>query len=126
MIAMKPLVFFVITICLCVTKTNSQVVVIKIEDISTYMGDSVKICTKIYGGRYLFRMKDKPTHLEVGADYPKNPITIVIWGKDRENFEERPEMMYAYRNACITGKLEFNKDKPQIIVTNPSQIVLQQ
>lgn len=123
---MKSLAFLVIIICFCVIKSNSQVVVIKIEEISKHLGDSVKICTKIYGGRYLYRMKDAPTYLEAGADYPKNPLTIVIWGKDRENFEERPEMMYAYRNAYITGKLELNKDKPQIIVTKPSQIVQQQ
>lgn len=122
---MKSLAFLVLIICLCVIKSNAQVVIIKIEDILKHMGDSVKICTKIYGARYLYRIKDAPTYLEAGADYPKNPFTIVIWGKDRENFEERPEMMYAYRNACITGKLELNKDKPQIIVTKPSQIVLQ-
>jgi hypothetical protein len=70
-------------------------------------------------------MKNSPTYLEIGAEYPNQLLTIVIWGKYRQNFEYRPEMVYAFRNACITGKLELNKDKPQIIVSKPSQVVLQ-
>ncbi|MBS1598384.1 MAG: hypothetical protein JST75_09160 [Bacteroidetes bacterium] len=50
--------------------------------------------------------------MEVGDDYPNQPLTIVIWVKDRENFEDIPEMMYVYKDACITGKLVLDKGKP--------------
>lgn len=121
---MKVEIILSIVFCFCCANANSQEV-IKIEDISKHIGDTVKICTKIYGGRFLYRLKNSPTFLEVGDDYPNQLLTIVIWGKDLENFEDRPEMMYVYRDVCITGKLELDNGKPQIIVSKPTQIVLQ-
>ncbi len=52
---------------------------VKIEDLNKHVGDSVTICTKIYGGIYLDRSKGTPTFLNAGANYPNSPLTIVIW-----------------------------------------------
>lgn len=49
----------------------------------------------------------------------------MIAKKDRENFEDSPEMMYAYKDVCITGKLKLEKGKPIIIVAKPEQIIIQ-
>ena len=122
---MKYLTLLIVCICFCIKKANTQVV-IRIEDVTKHIGDSVKICTKIYGGRFQIRFKDSPTYLEVGDDFPNQPLTIVIWKKDRDNFEDRPEMMYAYKDVCITGRLEIDKGKVQMVVTKPAQIILQE
>jgi hypothetical protein len=76
---MKLLLCLLIFFSFCIKEVNSQVVV-KIEDAYKHIGDSVKIYTRIYGGRHLYRIMDSPTYLDVGADYPNYPLSIVIWG----------------------------------------------
>ena len=46
---------------------------IKLEEIGKHNGDSVKVCTKIYGVIYLERSKGTPTFLNAGGSYPNNP-----------------------------------------------------
>ena len=40
---------------------------IKIEDAKNHIGDSVKICARIYGGKYLPNVKGQPTLLNIGG-----------------------------------------------------------
>ena len=98
---------------------------IKIDDAKNHLGDSVKICTKIYGGRYLENTKGSPTFLNAGGYYPNAPLTIVIWADARKEFNNTPEEFYKGKEVCITGKIELYKDKPQIVVSSKSQIVEQ-
>jgi len=96
---------------------------IKLDDISKHVGDSVKVCAKIYGGIFLERAKDTPTFLNVGGAYPNNPLTVVIWGDVRKTFEEKPEEFYKDKAVCIFGKVTLYKDKPQIVLYNKNQLV---
>ena len=96
---------------------------IKLEEVGKHVGDSVKICAKIYGGIFLDRSKDTPTFLNVGGAYPNNPLTIVIWTDLRKEFEQKPEEFYKDKNVCIFGKITLFKDKPQIILYSKSQLV---
>lgn len=96
---------------------------IKIEDINTHIGDSVKICAKIHGGIFLMRTGNKPTFLNVGGDYPANPLTLVIWPDVRQTYTENPETFYKNKVVCIYGKLVLYKEKPQIVIANKNQIV---
>lgn len=121
---MKLLVLSLLTSLLFYSKANAQTF-IKIEDANKHIGDSVKICSKIYGGNFYSRIQGSPTYLYVGDDFPKNPLAVFILKKDRENFEDRPEMMYVYKDVCISGKLELDKGKPVLVVTKPAQIILQ-
>lgn len=121
---MKKSLLYLLTLIIFTSKANAQITV-KIEDISNHVGDSVKICTKIYGARYIPRAQDSPTFLDAGDVYPNNPLIILIQKKDRENFDERPEMKYVYKSVCITGKVDLDKGKPRIIVTSPEQISIE-
>ncbi|MEP7373967.1 MAG: hypothetical protein ABI675_11295 [Chitinophagaceae bacterium] len=97
---------------------------IKIEDVSKHVGDSVTVCTKIYGGIFLDRSKDTPTLLNVGDKYPNAPLTIVIGPDARQQFKEKPEVFYKDKDVCISGKISLYKDKPQIVVYSEKQIVV--
>lgn len=95
---------------------------IKIEDAKNHVGDSVRICTKIYGDRFLETSKGTPTFLNAGANYANAPLTLVIWADARKEFKNKPEEYYIGKDLCITGRIEIYKEKPQIIIINEAQI----
>lgn len=98
--------------------------VIKIEDINGHVGDSVTICTKIYGGIFLDRSKGTPTLLNAGGSYPNAPLTVLLWPDTRSKYKTAPEELFKDRNVCITGKIILYKEKPEIVIYDEKQIVL--
>ena len=98
---------------------------IKQDEMSNHIGDSVKICIKIYGGIYLDRSKGTPTLLNAGDSYPRNPLTLVIGEDIRQTFAEKPEEFFKGKDVCITEKLELYKEKIQIRIGTKEQIALQ-
>jgi hypothetical protein len=119
---MKQSLLITITLLLSVIVQAQQE--IKIEDLSKHIGDSVTVCTKIYGGIYLDRSKGTPTFLNAGANYPNSPLTIVIWADARQKFKEAPEVFYKDKEVCITGKVILYKEKTEIVVYDEKQIVV--
>jgi len=99
---------------------------IKIEDAAKHEGDSVTICTKIFGARYFETSNRSPTLLNAGAKYPDAPLTIVIFGESRPAFKNKPEEFYPDKNICVTGKIIMYKGKPEIIVSQEKDIVVKE
>lgn len=97
---------------------------IKIEDLSKHVGDSVTVCSKIYGGIFLDRSKEQLTLLNAGDKYPNAPLTIVIGPEARARFENKPELFYKDKEVCVTGKISLYKEKPQIVVYDVQQIAV--
>jgi len=95
---------------------------IDIADVANHVGDSVKICSKIYGGKYLEQTKGSPTFLNVGGNYPDAPFTLVIWNDVRKQFKYMPEDILKGKDVCIYGKIILYKNKPEIVISNPNQI----
>lgn len=100
------------------TKQESQIISVSIEKIGDYIGQTVKVCTKIYSTKELPSI----TFLNCGAPYPNSPLTTVIFKSDLGNFKNNPAQFYNEKTVCITGKVELYKDKPEIILKNESQI----
>ena len=100
--------------------------VIKLDSIKQHIGDSVTVCGKVYGGLYLENAKNSPTLLNIGANYPNQLLTVVIWGDVRKDFTVKPEEDFANKEICITGKVELFKEKAQIVIRNPTQIGLKE
>src|SRR5687768_16401544 len=80
---------------------------IRIDDAKNHVADSVKICTKIFGGKYLENSKETPTFLNAGGNYPNAPLTIVIWADARKEFNNTREEFYKGKEVCITRKVEL-------------------
>lgn len=87
-----------------------------------HIGESQTVCGTVASTFYSNRGKGQPTFLNLNKPYPNQIFTIVIWGSDRANFESPPETMYRDKKVCIKGKIATYKDKPQIVVKDPSQI----
>lgn len=116
---------YIVTIAffLYASNTFSQVK-IELTDVSKHIGDSVRISAVIYGGKYLEQAKGAPTFLNVGGDYPKAPLTLVIWNEVRKQFHKQmPEVILKGKECVIFGKIELYRGKPQIVIYNAKQIV---
>lgn len=97
---------------------------IKAEDIGKHVGDSVKICSKVFSARYFEQAKNSPTLLNIGAAFPNQLFTVVIWSEVRKQFETAPEVFFLNQHICVTGKVELFKDKPQIVLQGKEQITI--
>lgn len=95
---------------------------IKVEDAKDNVGDTVKICTKIFDSNYEENSKGSPTYLYTSAHNPNATLTFVIWGEKRKYFDYKPEKDLKEREVCVTGKIELLKDKPIIVIEKQSQI----
>ena len=98
---------------------------IRVEDALNHIGDSVKICSKVYDTKSLYRTKGSPTILNVGGPYPNALLRVVLWAEVKEKFDIKLEEFYRDRNICIYGKIQLHKGKPQIIVRSEHQLVEQ-
>ncbi len=116
---MKPILIAIF--CLTVAPSFAQQQ-IKIEEAKNHAGDSVKICSKIYGSKYLESAKDPLTLLDVGGKYPDNFLTIVIHDDAKKLFKKPPEEYYKGAQVCVTGRIQIFKGKPEIVVNDPQQI----
>ena len=114
-------VFIFIAACLFSSYAFTQTK-INVEDVSKHVGDSVTVCTKVFGTKFF--EKSQMTLLNLGAAYPGSPLTVVIFGKDLPNFKVAPEKIYADKEICVTGVIKEFKGKIEIIVSVPSAIVL--
>lgn len=104
---------------------KKEIIDASVDGLEQYEGKIVKVCTKIYGTKFLDNNGGKPTFLNAGGAFPNAPLTILIWGDNRKNFKNAPEKYYDGKNVCITGKVVIYKGKPEIIVTKEDEIVVQ-
>lgn len=98
---------------------------IKIEDAAKHEGDSVIICAKIFGAKYFENSNRSPTLLNAGAKYPDAPLTFVIFGESRASFKNKPEEFYPDKRICVTGRVVIYKGKPEIIIYDEKQVVVE-
>lgn len=95
---------------------------IVLEDVQHHVGDSVKVCGKVYGMRTFESAKNSPTLLNLGAAFPNQLLTVVLWGDVRKQLDKTPEELYKDQKVCITGRIELFKEKPQIVVRRKEDI----
>jgi len=114
--------FFTLLLSVTATLANAQTA-IALEDVSKHIGDSVTVCGKVADMRYFETSKNKPTFLNIGAKYPNQQLTLVIWENVRTQFTGKVEDLYK-KDICITGRIILYKEKPEIIIEKPEQIVI--
>ena len=94
---------------------------IPIDSVSAYIGQHVKVCDKVVG-TFVTKGEKPVTYLNLGADYPNNKLTIVIFHKDLINFPITPSDHFKGMNVCVIGEISTYKDKVQIIAKRLEQI----
>lgn len=114
--AIHALLFFSLPFFACSQTT------IRLDEVKNHVGDSVKVCGKVYSARFMENIKNTPAFLNIGAAFPNQLLTVVIWGDARTKFETKPEEQYAGKEICISGKIELYKEKAQMDIKELAQI----
>jgi hypothetical protein len=104
--------------------TAAQTNKITASEAKNHVSEVQTVCGKVASTHYATRSKGQPTFLNLDEPYPKEIFTILIWGSDRSKFGT-PETKYQDVKVCITGKITSFDGKPEIVATDPSQIVQQ-
>jgi DNA/RNA endonuclease YhcR with UshA esterase domain len=115
---MKKLAF-ILLIGFASVKTFAQTA-IAAKDAAKHIGEEVTITDKIYGGKFL----EGPgiTLLDVGGAHPNEVLVLLIKGDDRKKFTGSPEDIFKSKQVTVTGKVIDYKGKPEIVITEASQI----
>lgn len=98
---------------------------VKIGQLIGHVGDSVTVCGKVEGGKFLPNSSDSLTLINLGKPYPNQLLTIVIHGAQRNLFSGTPESDWLGRTMCIKGRVSLFNDKPQIRIWSADQITFQ-
>ena len=88
------------------------------SDAAKHIGETGTVCGKVAGTRYL---ENSITFLNFEKPYPETPFTAIIRQENRSKFG-KPEETYRDQDVCVTGKIEEYNKRPQIVLTEPSQI----
>jgi hypothetical protein len=102
--------------------TAAQTNKITAAEAKDHVGEIRTVCGKVVSTHYASGSKGQPTFLNLDEPYPKEVFTILIWGNDRAKFGT-PETKYKDAKVCVTGKITSHREKPEIMATEPSQIV---
>ncbi len=82
-----------------------------------YVGKDVMVCGTVYEVRPF----SKGTYINVGARYPNQHISFLVWETDHQKFNARFGGLGVFQGAqaCAQGLVENYKSKLQIKVSNP-------
>ncbi|QQL50364.1 hypothetical protein [Mucilaginibacter ginkgonis] len=119
---MKKALFITASLVLAITASSFAQTKIESKDAGKHLNETVMVCDKIVGGKFF--SNSQTTLLDVTSAHPNETMTVVIKGDDRKKFSEAPETYFLNKKVCITGKLIDYKGKPEIIITEASQLVI--
>jgi DNA/RNA endonuclease YhcR with UshA esterase domain len=100
--------------------------VVTLESVKEHVGDSVTVTGKVYGMKFFSESRQAPTLINVGAAFPNQLLTVVIYGEDRERLKLEPETLYKDKELTVSGRVELYRGKPQIIIRDAAQITVKE
>ena len=95
------------------------------EEAKDHVQETNTVCGVVASTKYL-ATKSKLTFLDLGLPYPNQPFAAVIPNAARSKFRGPPEEVFKGKTICVTGLIIISRDKPQIVVEDPSQIQIQE
>ena len=91
------------------------------EDAAGYIGETDTVCGVVASAEYEADVQSQPTLLDLGKPSPSAVFTAVIYGMDRAKFGT-PETTLRGKRICVTGSITYYHGKPEIVMTEPSQL----
>jgi len=122
--SLASFIFLVFAFLVCASDSIAQQEHVNPIDAHKYIGMEKTVCGTVASAAYAVRNKGRPTFLNLDRPYPKQIFTVLIWGSDRNKFQNPPETSFRGKRICVTGIIEDFRGKPEIIVRSPDQIIL--
>jgi hypothetical protein len=94
------------------------------QQAAAHIGETATVCGIVASTNYASRSKREPTYLNFERPFPNQIFTVLIWGSDRPKFGE-PENKLMGKRVCATGIIKEYRGKPEIVATDPRQLVAQ-
>jgi DNA/RNA endonuclease YhcR with UshA esterase domain len=91
------------------------------EDAAGHIGETATVCGMVASAKYEANAKSQPTLLDLGKPYPNSVFTAVVYGENRAKFGT-PETSLRGKRICVTGQISEYQGKPEIVLTEPSQL----
>jgi hypothetical protein len=92
-------------------------------DPAAHVGEEAMVCGEVTGAKFSSHRKRKPTFIDFGPPHPNQFFTALIWGEHRDKFDYLPESLLG-KAICVSGTITEHKGKPEIKVSDPSQVRL--
>lgn len=111
-------------LCLSLLSLPAHCQNIKPKQAKDYVNQNVQVCGFVDGYYFDARSSGQPTFLDMGAPYPNQPLVVVIWGDERSHFSYPLESLKG-KSICVSGRVTLYRGKPEIVVSDEKQIILQ-
>jgi hypothetical protein len=115
---MKSLRFLLLSVLLSFVPT-AHAQSVAIVDAKNHLGETGTVCGKVVNEWTATSSKGEPTFINLGAAYPNQAFTIVIWQEDRQDIGSLPA---EGSRICATGKIQTYRGVPEIVVRSLGQL----
>jgi DNA/RNA endonuclease YhcR with UshA esterase domain len=119
---MHPLRLSVLSLALALPAMAAHADPLAPEDAAKHVGEKATVCGIVAGAKYAAQTGGRPTFLDFGKPYPDTIFTALILGSDRPKFGT-PEKTVQGKEVCVTGEIRLYNGKPEIILSDPKQLV---
>jgi len=91
------------------------------ENAAGHIGETATVCGVVASPKYEADAQSQPTLLDLGKPSPNATFTAVVYGENRAKFGT-PETSLRGKRICVTRKISDYEGKPEIVLTDPSQL----
>jgi hypothetical protein len=91
-------------------------------DPANYVGQSVTVCGVVALTNFDADTQFWPTILDFGKPFPDQVFAAVIYGGDRAKFGT-PKTTLQGKRVCVSGVIRKDRGTPEIVLTDPRQLV---
>jgi hypothetical protein len=105
----------------CVSAFAQDDLVIMADQAIHHDGEFVQVCGIIAETNYARGSKGGPTYLNFTNPYPRHNFSVVIYKKNRKNFDEAPESLEG-RKACAYGEIRVKRSRPEMEIRLQEQL----
>ncbi len=93
------------------------------DDAAKHAGEDVTVCGVVAGAKYAAQVRGGLTFIDFGKPYPNAAFTAMIFAENRAKFGT-PEKGLQGKQVCVSGRIQMFKGKPEIVLTDPKQLVV--